>query len=61
MKNLRVKFVITANSVNEDFDNKVCDHVSKAMIDSLLVENQNSKIAFETAVTTDFFCKMEAA
>ncbi|MCP4340853.1 MAG: hypothetical protein GY799_18685 [Desulfobulbaceae bacterium] len=61
MKNLRINFVITSNSVNEDHYNKVCDQISNAMLDSLLVENQNSKVACEMAVTTDFFRKMEAA
>ncbi len=61
MKNLRINFVITSNSVNEDHNNKVCGQISNTMLDTLLVENQSCKIACETAVTTDFFRKMEAA
>ena len=57
MKNLRINFVITSNSVNEAHYNKVSDQISNAMLDSLLVENQNSNVACETAVTTDFFVK----
>jgi hypothetical protein len=51
MKNLRINFVITSNSVNEAPYNNV--------FDSLLVENRNSKVAYEIAVLTDFCRKME--
>ena len=60
MKNLRINFINPSKAVNED-DNKVCDQISNAMLESLLVENKNSKVACEMAVTTDFFCKMETA
>jgi S-adenosylmethionine synthetase len=61
VKNLLINYVSTSESVNEDLYDKVCDRISNAMLDFFLVENQNSKVACEMAVTTDFFRKMEAA
>ncbi|MFT5699023.1 MAG: S-adenosylmethionine synthetase [Desulforhopalus sp.] len=60
MKNPRINVVITSNTVNEAPFNKVFDRISNAVLDSLLVENIDSKVAYETAVTTELLREMEA-
>ena len=61
MKNLGINFVITPKSVDEEHYDKVCGRFSNAILDASLMEDQNSKVVCETAVTTDFCRGMEAA
>jgi S-adenosylmethionine synthetase len=60
MKNLPINYVITFESVNEDHYDRVCDRLSNATLDAFPMEDHNSKVVCETAVTTDFCREMEA-
>lgn len=53
MSKLRNKHVFTSESVSEGHPDKVCDQVSDAILDACLRQDSNSKVACETAVTTD--------
>jgi S-adenosylmethionine synthetase len=43
---------ITSESVTEGHPDKVCDHVSDAVLDAHLAQDPNARVACETAVTT---------
>ena len=53
MSKLRNKHVFTSESVSEGHPDKVCDQISDAILDACLRQDSNSKVACETAVTTD--------
>jgi S-adenosylmethionine synthetase len=53
MSKLRNKHVFTSESVSEGHPDKVCDQISDAILDACLHQDSNSKVACETAVTTD--------
>ena len=44
-------FVFTSESVTEGHPDKVCDQISDAVLDELLRQDKNSRIACETFVT----------
>jgi S-adenosylmethionine synthetase len=46
------KYVITSESVTEGHPDKVCDQISDAILDTLIVQDPNSRVAIETMVTT---------
>jgi len=48
----RNSFTFTSESVTEGHPDKVCDQISDAILDYLLVEDPNSRVAVETLVTT---------
>ncbi len=54
MSKLQNNHVFTSESVSEGHPDKVCDQVSDAILDACLAEDANSKVACETAVTTNF-------
>lgn len=54
MSKLRNKHVFTSESVSEGHPDKVCDQVSDAILDACLRQDSKSKVACETAVTTNF-------
>jgi len=48
----RKSFTFTSESVTEGHPDKVCDQISDAVLDYLLNEDPNSRVAVETLVTT---------
>src|SRR5690554_3500744 len=46
--------VFTSESVTAGHPDKICDHVSDAILDALLTEDPNSRVAVETLVKTGF-------
>ncbi|ACB84268.1 methionine adenosyltransferase [Natranaerobius thermophilus] len=46
------KNLITSESVTEGHPDKICDQISDAVLDALLEEDPESRVACETAVTT---------
>lgn len=54
MSKLQSDHVFTSESVSEGHPDKVCDQVSDAILDACLQQDSESKVACETAVTTDF-------
>ena len=45
-------FLFTSESVTEGHPDKLCDRVSDAVLDALLAEDPNARVACETATTT---------
>ncbi len=54
MSKLQNNHVFTSESVSEGHPDKICDQVSDAILDACLAEDASSKVACETAVTTNF-------
>ena len=54
MSKLRNSHVFTSESVSEGHPDKVCDQVSDAILDACLAQDPESRVACETAVTTNF-------
>ena len=46
------KFLFTSESVSEGHPDKVADHISDAVLDAMLAQDPNSRVACETMVTT---------
>ena len=46
------KKLFTSESVTEGHPDKVCDQISDAILDAILVEDPTARVACETAVTT---------
>lgn len=46
------KYFITSESVTEGHPDKVCDNISDAILDNLIVQDPYSRVAVETLVTT---------
>ena len=44
--------LFTSESVTEGHPDKICDQISDAILDALLTEDRNSRVAVETMVTT---------
>ncbi|MBL0714908.1 MAG: methionine adenosyltransferase, partial [Desulfosarcina sp.] len=53
MSKLRNDHVFTSESVSEGHPDKVCDQVSDAILDACLAQDAGSRVACETAVTTN--------
>ena len=53
MSKLRNDHVFTSESVSEGHPDKVCDQVSDAILDACLAQDACSRVACETAVTTN--------
>lgn len=47
-------FIFTSESVSEGHPDKICDQISDAIVDAFLAEEPQSRVAIETAVTTDY-------
>ena len=47
------KKLFTSESVNEGHPDKVCDQISDAILDAMLAQDKNSRVACETFCTTD--------
>lgn len=46
------RFLFTSESVTEGHPDKVCDQISDAILDEFLTQDQSSRVAAETTVTT---------
>ena len=49
-------FLFTSESVSEGHPDKVSDQISDAILDAYLSGDENSRVACETLVSTDFVC-----
>jgi len=47
-------FTFTSESVSEGHPDKICDQISDAIVDAFLAADPYSRVAIETAVTTDY-------
>ena len=47
-------YVFSSESVTEGHPDKICDNISDAILDALLKQDKNSRVACETAVKTGF-------
>ena len=45
-------FIFTSESVTEGHPDKICDQISDAVLDALLTEDPDSRVACETVVNT---------
>lgn len=45
-------YIITSESVTEGHPDKICDQISDAILDNLIVQDPYSRVAIETLVTT---------
>ena len=45
-------FIFTSESVTEGHPDKICDQISDAVLDALLSEDPESRVACETVVNT---------
>lgn len=54
MSKLKTKHVFTSESVSEGHPDKLCDQISDAMLDACLAQDPKSRVACETAVTTNY-------
>ena len=46
------KFLFTSESVNEGHPDKVCDRISDSVLDAILAQDKNARVACETFATT---------
>ena len=51
-------FLFTSESVTEGHPDKICDQISDAFLDEYLRQDPDSRVAVETAITTDFVAVM---
>jgi S-adenosylmethionine synthetase len=58
MSKLNVKHVFTSESVSEGHPDKVCDQISDAVLDACIKLDPKSRVACETAVSTNFVANM---
>lgn len=49
-------YYFTSESVSEGHPDKICDRISDSVLDLYLSKDPQSRVAVETAVTTDFVC-----
>ena len=46
------KYLFTSESVTEGHPDKICDQISDAVLDSILEQDPNGRVACETTITT---------
>lgn len=51
-KNKMEKLLFTSESVTEGHPDKICDQISDAVLDALMEQDPNSRVACETSITT---------
>ena len=51
-------YLFSSESVTEGHPDKICDKVSDAVLDAALLQDPNSRVACETATTTDYVLLM---
>ncbi|MCT4596690.1 MAG: methionine adenosyltransferase [Vallitalea sp.] len=49
-----MKRLFTSESVTEGHPDKICDQISDAILDAILIKDSNARVACEVAVTTNF-------
>jgi S-adenosylmethionine synthetase len=54
MRGVKIMKVITSESVFSGHPDKVCDQISDAILDALLEQDKNSRVAVETAIKDNF-------
>ncbi len=54
MSKITKEHIFTSESVSEGHPDKVCDQISDAVLDACLAQDSESRVACETAATTDF-------
>ncbi|MGB7570075.1 MAG: methionine adenosyltransferase [Chitinivibrionales bacterium] len=47
-----MKYLFTSESVSQGHPDKICDQISDAILDAMLAQDKNSRVACETMVTT---------
>ena len=52
-------FIFTSESVTEGHPDKICDQISDAVLDALLTEDPESRVACETVVIRVFVYLLE--
>ena len=52
------KRLFTSESVTEGHPDKICDNISDAILDALMAQDQMSRVACETVITTDYVMVM---
>jgi len=52
MKDHLMNHLFTSESVSEGHPDKVCDQMSDAVLDALIAQDKNSRVACESSVTT---------
>ena len=53
-------FIFTSESVTEGHPDKICDQISDAVLDALLTEDPESRVACETVVNTVSYTHLRA-
>jgi len=53
MKNLKQRKLFTSESVTEGHPDKVCDQISDAVLDAILAQDPNGRVACETVASKD--------
>ena len=48
------KFLFTSESVTEGHPDKICDHISDAILDAMISKDKSSRVACETSIKTGF-------
>ena len=46
------KYLFTSESVTEGHPDKICDQISDAVLDEIIIKDPNARVACETAITT---------
>ena len=49
---MKMKKLFTSESVTEGHPDKICDQISDAVLDAILAEDPDGRVACETTVTT---------
>jgi S-adenosylmethionine synthetase len=58
MSKIKTNHIFTSESVSEGHPDKLCDIISDAILDACLQEDSSSRVACETAVTTNFVANL---
>lgn len=54
MRYIMERRLFTSESVTEGHPDKICDNISDAVLDALIVQDPMSRVACETVITTDY-------
>ena len=58
MRETMGKILFSSESVTEGHPDKICDQISDAILDAMLAQDPMSRVACETAITTDLVLVM---
>mgnify|MGYP000329180692 CR=1 FL=1 len=53
-KHMKDKYIQTAESVTEGHPDKICDQISDAIVDAIMAEDPQGRVAAETTVNTGY-------